>query len=194
VTGLGEALPPPLNTLPVTDTLSLASGAHSSMGEWFAVRTWPRYEKKVAAELRDKDLDVFLPLLASKRQWSDRKQTVQLPLFPSYLFVRIPETLATRLTVLSTNGVSNFVGPRGSGIPIPESEIESVRAILALGVSIQVHPFLTVGQRVRIRGSSLDGVEGILMAKNDDFSLIISIQLIQRSLSMRIAGYQVEAA
>jgi transcription antitermination factor NusG len=163
-------------------------------GIWFAVRTWPRYEKRVATELQSKELEVFLPLLASKRQWSDRKQTVQLPLFPSYLFVRIPEALETRVAVLSTNGVTNFVGVRGAGIPIPECEIESVRSLLNHGISPQDHPFLNVGQRVRVRGSSLDGVEGILVAVNDDLSLIVSIQLIQRSLSVRIAGYQVEAA
>ena len=194
MTGFSEALPSPLNTLAAANMLFPASNAHSSSGAWFAVRTWPRYEKRVATELQGKDLNVFLPLLASKRQWSDRKQTVQLPLFPSYLFVRIPETVETRVAVLRTNGVTNFVGVRGAGIPIPECEIESVRSILTRGIPIQVHPFLNVGQRVRVRGSSLDGVEGILLAKNDDLSLIISIQLIQRSLSIRISGYQVEAA
>jgi transcription termination/antitermination protein NusG len=183
-----------LNTLAATNTFSPASTAHISSGVWFAVRTWPRYEKRVANELQEKDLNVFLPLLASRRQWSDRKQTVQLPLFPGYLFVRIPETLETRLAVLRTNGVTNFVGVRGAGIPIPECEIESVRSLLTLGIPILVHPFLNVGQRVRVRGGSLDGVEGILLAKNDNLSLIISIQLIQRSVSIRISGYQVEAA
>ena len=119
---------------------------------------------------------------------------VQLPLFPTYVFVRIPETLDTRRAVLSTNGVTSFVGGRGSGVPIPECEIESVRTLLTRDVSFQVHPFLNVGQRVRVRGGSLDGVEGILLAKNDDLSLVVSIQILQRSLSVRIAGYQVEAA
>jgi transcriptional antiterminator RfaH len=194
VTGFGEALPLPLNSLAATDISFPDSNTHSTSGVWFAVRTWPRYEKKVATELEEKDLDVFLPLLASKRQWSDRQQTVNLPLFPSYLFVRIPETHENRAAVLRTNGVTSFVGFRGVGIPIPECEIESVRFILKRGISFQVHPYLNIGQRVRVRGSSLDGVEGILLAKNDDLSLIISIQLIQRSLSIRIAGYQVEVA
>jgi transcription antitermination factor NusG len=139
-----------------------------------------------------KELEVFLPLLAAKHQWSDRRQVVQSPLFPCYLFVRLPETQDRRISVLSTNGVTNFVGFRGMGVPVPECEIESVRFLLNRGISFQAHPFLNVGQRVRVRGSSLDGVEGILVAKNDDLSLIISIQLIQRSLSIRIAGYQVE--
>ena len=161
---------------------------------WFAVQTRLRYEKRVATELEEKNLEVFLPMLASKHQWSDRQRTVQMPLFPSYLFVRIPQTKEARITVLSTNGATGFVGVRGTGIVIPEDEIESVRTVLAQGISVHAHAFLTVGDRVRVRGGSLDGVEGILLAKNDDLSLVVSIKLIQRSLSIRIAGYQVVAA
>ena len=176
------------------DSLFLTPSAHSDSGSWFAVQTWPRYEKRVADELRKKDVELFLPLFASKRQWSDRQRVIQLPLFPSYIFVRIPETTDRRIAVLRTNGVTGFVGVRGIGVPIPESEIESVRIILTRGIPFQVHPFLHVGNRVRVRGGSLDGVEGILLAKNDDLSLVVSIQIIQRSLSMRIVGFQVEAA
>jgi transcription antitermination factor NusG len=161
---------------------------------WFAVQTWPRYEKKVAAELERKEIEVFLPLLSAKHQWSDRHRTVELPLFPSYVFVRIPETTPARVRVLRTNGVTNFVGMRATGSPVPESEIESVRALLSRGIAFQAHPFLNVGQRVRIRGGSLHGVEGILREKNADLTLVVSIQIIQRSLSIRLAGYQIEAA
>jgi transcription antitermination factor NusG len=161
---------------------------------WFAVQTRPRYEKKVANELKEKDLEVFLPLSQSRNQWSDRQRIVHTPIFPTYLFVRIPQTREARIAVLSTYGATGFVGVRGAGITIPEGEIESVRTVLKQGIPVQSHPFLTVGDRVRIRGSSLDGVEGILLAKNDDLSLVVSIQIIQRSLSIRIAGYQVVAA
>jgi transcription antitermination factor NusG len=161
---------------------------------WLAVQTWPRYEKKVAAELETKQVEVFLPLLPAEHQWSDRRRVVRLPLFPGYVFVRAPETFASRISVLRTNGVINFVGLRNAGTPIPESEIESVRTLLTRGIGFQSHSFLNVGQRVRIRGSSLDGVEGILVAKNEDLSLVVSIQIIQRSLAIRVAGYRIEAA
>ena len=193
MTGFSEALPLSNNSGP---NQSFSSGAiASSNGDvWFAVQTWPRYEKKVAAELKKKELEVFLPLTLSRHQWTDRQRTVQSPLFPSYLFVRIPETLDTRVAVLRTNGVMSFVGVRGAGVPIPEGEIESVRMLATGSISFRGHPFLNIGQRVRVRGSSLDGVEGILLAENNDLSLIISIQIIQRSLSVRISGFQVEAA
>jgi transcription antitermination factor NusG len=161
---------------------------------WLAVQTWPRYEKKVAAELERKRLEVFLPLVNVERKWSDRRQMVHLPLFPTYLFVRAPETFDSRIAVLRTNGVINFVGAPNVGTPIPENEIESVRILLSRGIAFQDHSFLNIGQRVRIRGSSLDGVEGILVSKNDDLSLVVSIQIIQRSLSIRVAGYRIEAA
>jgi transcription antitermination factor NusG len=193
VSGLSGALPlPDIPTM--KESLFVGSEENSAGKVWVAVQTWPRYEKKVAFELERKEVEVFLPLLACQHQWSDRRRTVQLPVFPSYLFVRIPETVDTRVAVLRTNGVINFVGTRNLGTPIPESEIESVRILLERGIGFQNHPFLNVGQRVRIRGSSLDGVEGILVAKNDDLSLVVSIQILQRSLAIRVAGYRIEAA
>src|SRR5258708_6421582 len=104
---------------------------HASV--WLAVQTWPRYEKKVATELEKKRIEVFLPLVASEHRWSDRRQTVQLALFPTYLFVRAAETFDSRIAVLRTNGVINFVGARNVGTPIPDNEIESVRNLLARG-------------------------------------------------------------
>jgi len=161
---------------------------------WLAVQTWPRYEKKVAAELEKKQIELFLPLLSAEHRWSDRRRIVQLPLFPGYIFVRIPETSEPRVSVLRTNGVIKFVGSRSAGTPIPQNEIDSVQILLKGGVVFQEHSFLNVGQRVRVRGGSLDGVEGVLMTKNDDLSLVVSIRIIQRSLSIRVAGYRVEAA
>ena len=160
---------------------------------WFAIQTWPRYEKKVAHELVRKSVEVFLPLVAAEHQWSDRRRMVDLPLFQTYLFVQTAGTTETRIPVLRTYGVIGFVGAR-TGTPVPDSEIDSVRILLDRDVAFQNHPFLNVGQRVRIREGSLDGVEGILVAKNDDFSLIVSINIIQRSLAVRLAGYRVEAA
>jgi transcription antitermination factor NusG len=161
---------------------------------WFAIQTWPRHEKKVATELQKKKIEILLPLVASQRQWKDRQPVIQLPLFPGYIFVRLRECAEERIAVLRTYGVISFVGVRGVGVSIPQPEIDSVRILLSTGVSFQVHSFLNVGQRVRIRGGSLDGVHGILAEKYDDLSLVISIPIIQRSISIRFFGYQVEAA
>ena len=161
---------------------------------WFAVQTWPRYEKKAARELKNRGVEVFLPLQRSVHQWSDRRHVVQLPLFPNYVFVRIPGLLDSRVVVLRTTGVIGFVGVRGVGTPVPESEIGAIRRILEKGIDYENCPFLRVGQRVRIRGGSLDGIEGVLVAKNGGQNLLVSINIIQRSLSVRLAGYSLEAA
>jgi transcription antitermination factor NusG len=161
---------------------------------WLAVQTWPRYEKKVATELQRKEIEVFLPLEASESRRSDRRQTVEFPLFPSYLFARIHPTFASRVSVLRTSGVITFVGARNVGTAIPENEIESVRTLMKRGIPFDTHPYLNIGQRVRIREGSLDGIEGILVDKNNDLSLTVSIHIIQRSLSVRVAGYRVESA
>jgi len=159
---------------------------------WFAIQTWPRYEKKVACELQEKGIKAFLPLSSAKHQWSDRQRLVQLPLFPSYVFVRITYSMDARISVLRTNGVSSFVGVRGMGTAIPDREIEAVRTVLEHRVPFEPYSFLRIGERVRIRGGSLDGIEGVLTALDGDQSVVISVNLIQRSIAVRITGYKVE--
>jgi transcription antitermination factor NusG len=88
----------------------------------------------------------------------------------------------------------NLVGDRGTGSAIPEAEINSVRTLLHRNIPFRSHPFLSVGQRVRIRGGALDGIEGTLQEEKSDLSLIVSIDIIQRSLSIRLEGYEIEAA
>jgi transcription antitermination factor NusG len=184
MSNLGAAVPNSL-VIPLQE-------ARGALPSWFAIQTWPQYEKKVAIEFQRKGIEVFLPLLASKRKWSDRTTMLQLPLFPSYVFVRIDDSSNARVPVLRTNGVTGFVGMRGRGVSIPEAQIESVRLLLSSGVTFQHHPHLTIGKHVRIRGGSLDGVEGILLAKNDDLSLLVSVKIIQRSLAIRVDGYRTE--
>jgi transcription antitermination factor NusG len=193
VTGFSGAM----SNLVITDSIDLTKSIREELcanSRWYAVQTWPRYEKKVAGEFQRKEVEAFLPLVASEHQWSDRRRVVQLPLFPGYVFVRIGPAQNARVPVLRANGVVGFVGSRGTGAPIPDSEIDSVRLLLDRGISLEAYPFLNVGQRVRVRGGSLDSVEGILIAKKDDLSLVVSVQIIQRSISIRISGYQVEAA
>ena len=170
------------------------AGVEDHSAHWYAVHVRLRHEKKVAVELAEKRVTAFLPLISTKRKWSDRHRMVELPLFPSYVFVRIPLEQDLRVAVLRTNGVNAFVGPRGIGTPIPDSEMDAVRAVLASADGVQAHPYLNIGSRVRVRGGSLDGVEGVLTAVNGDQSLVISIELIQRSLAVRVTGFAVEPA
>ena len=161
---------------------------------WYAIHTRARYEKKITTQLQDKGVATFLPLIAQRHRWSDRYQTIQCALFPCYAFVHLDAYPKKRLAVLQTPGVMGFVGIRGVSLPIPDKEIEDIRTLLTQNVTCALYPFLRVGQRVRIRGGCLDGVEGILVAKNSDRSLVVSIELIQRSVAVRIDGYDVEMA
>lgn len=159
---------------------------------WYAIQTRARHEKKVAAQLQEKGVTTFLPLVSQVRRWSDRNQVVQLPLFSGYAFVRMVQSAEAHQLVLRTDGLVRFVGVGGRGVPIPDKEIEDIRTILANKQPCAPHPFLRVGQRVRIRGGCLDGVEGILLAKDSNRSLVLSIELIRRSLAIRVEGYDVE--
>lgn len=159
---------------------------------WYAVHTRSKYEKKVALQLDEKEVNCFLPTIAETRRWSDRRKVIDQPLFPGYVFVRIPGNDAPRISVLRTRGVVGFVGIQGQGIPIPDSEIESIHRLLSSDVPFEPYPFLQVGQRVRVRGGYLDGIEGVLAAKNSDCSVVISVNLIQRSLAVRVSGFDLE--
>jgi len=171
---------------------NMAPIAGPSIEHWYAVHTRARHERVVAHRLRELGVTNFLPLVTEVHRWSDRRKSVELPLFGCYVFVKLCPTGEERLRVLRVDGVFKFVGARGLGTPIAESQIEAVRTLIGQQIPWSAHPFLQIGQRVRVRGGALDGVEGILLARNDDSTLVVSIDAIQRSLAVRIQGYDVE--
>src|SRR5579863_8944740 len=168
-------------------------GAIAETRQWYAVQTKSRHEKYVATQLREKKIWTYLPLSTETHRWSDRKKLVEIPLFPGYAFVQINRSDEDRLAVLCTHGVVSIVGSQGFGTPIPSKQIEDVARLLDHRVPFALFPFLREGQRVRIRGGSLDGVEGVLVKKNLDQHLVISVELLQRSVAVRIIGYDLEA-
>lgn len=173
--------------------LAVASAQVQSQPQWFAVRTRSRHEKLVARQLENQGIESFLPVITQVRNWSDRRKKVETPLFSGYTFLRMIHSSDERVRVLKTQGVVNFVGVHGTGIPIPDHQIDDIRTLVASRMSYQERPYLRLGQRVRVRGGALDGVQGILVAENGDQSLVISVEPIQRSLCVRVSGYEVEA-
>lgn len=159
---------------------------------WFAVQTKPRHEKKLAGELEAKGIVVFLPLFSALHQWSDRSRRVEIPLFANYVFVQLTALRDARASVLRSHGAVRFVGVRGIGVSVPDGEIRAIQTLLREKIPFTTCPFLNVGQRVRIRGGSLDGIQGILTV-NDHRSLVVSVEGIQRSIAVRIDGYGVDA-
>lgn len=158
---------------------------------WYALHTRPRHEKKVAAELQEKGVSIYLPLVAQVRRWSDRRKIIQMPLFPCYAFVHTAFLPQARCAALQVWGVLGFVGANSQVLPVPDADIESIRTLLVSNVGLSPHAFLKVGQRVRVRGGALDGIEGILVA-NGGRRLVISVAAIHHSLSINIEGYDVE--
>jgi transcription antitermination factor NusG len=165
---------------------------HGDSPCWYAIRTRSRHEKVVAKQLDGLQIENFLPLCNVIHRWSDRRKEVELPLFPGYAFVRLLYSPHERVRVLRVFGVAGFVGTQGKGVPIPERQISDIKTLLNLHVPFENHPALHIGERVRIRGGMLDGVEGILQAQKNGRVLVISIDPIQRAISIDLEGYDVE--
>jgi len=165
-----------------------------ALGEssWYAVHIIARHEKRVAAQFEEKSVCTFLPLLRQIHRWSDRRKTVEAPMFSCYAFVRIAQSTEERLKVLQTPSVLGFVGSERHGTPIPDEEIESLMTTINEKIPCFPHAFISAGSRVRIRGGSLDGVEGILVRRGGDESLVLSVELLHRSVAIRVEGYDVE--
>jgi len=163
--------------------------AELSCQQWYAVNTRSRHEKSVSRLLEGKSVEVFLPVYESVHRWNDRNAVVSQPIFPGYVFARI--CLADRMQVLSVPGVVNFVGPLGRPASIPEEELTAVRLCLDRQVKMEPHPFLVLGRRVRIRQGLLADMEGVLVRKKGLFRLVLSVNLIARSVAVEVDAHDV---
>jgi transcription antitermination factor NusG len=151
---------------------------------WYAVRVRPNYEKPVAAALRGKGFQEFLPLIRSKRQWSDRVKIMDLPLFPGYLFCRL--NLEERLPLLTTPGFLYLVGVGKNPEPVDEAEIAGIQAVLRSGLTVTPWPNLVVGQKVRLKHGPLRGLEGVLTKIANRHRIYVSVTLLKRSISVEV--------
>jgi transcription antitermination factor NusG len=159
---------------------------------WFAVYTSPRHEKRVALQMEAHEMHCFLPLYKSVRRWKDRRKQLDLPLFPGYVFVRT--TLRDRLQVLRLPGVVQLVSFNGKPAALPEAEIEALCQGLARNLCVEPHPLLRVGRRVRVHSGPMAGLEGILVRKKDNLRVVLTIELIQRSVAMEVDEADIEPA
>lgn len=180
--------------VPGTDAASVLQtqpAAEAVLTQWFAVQTRYRFEKRVVAQLNYKTCEVYLPLLTEHHAWSDRQKVVTIPLFPGYAFVNIDQSAHARQAVLQTAGLIGFVSFGGIVVAVPPKQIEDLQLLLQMKGLFSLHPFVHAGQRVRIRGGCLHGLEGVL-AQHEKGKLVISIESIQRSLAIEIKGYELE--
>lgn len=160
--------------------------------QWFAVWTRSRQEKCAALVLETLGIPHYLPLKSEVHQWSDRKQTVTVPLFSGYLFVRIDLAKHSRLEVLNASGIVGFVGNHTGPLPIPDHQIEDIRVVLDTRTQYTVLPLLNEGDRVRVLRGPLTGIEGRLIRGNSSSRLSISIEMIHKSLLLSVSRDDVE--
>jgi transcription antitermination factor NusG len=152
--------------------------------KWYAAYTSAHHEKRVAEQLERRSVESFLPLYDSVRRWKDRRVRLQMPLFPGYVFVRI--SARDRLKVQQVPGVAHLVGFGGQLTPVPEEDIQAIRACLAGPNKVQPHRYLTRGQRVRVLNGPLTGLNGIIVRQKKQTRFVISFDLLQRSVAVEI--------
>jgi transcription elongation factor/antiterminator RfaH len=173
------------------DSTNFPRGAASVLEQrWYVLVVGPRHEKAVATHLKMRALTCFLPVYRSVRRWKDRRKELDMALFPGYVFVNLD--LRNRLRVLDTPGVLRFVTFQGHPAPVNDSEIEALSSSLGRGAKAEPHPYLQRGRRVRVVRGPLAGTEGILVRRKERFRLVLSIDLIMRSVMVDVDEADVE--
>jgi transcription antitermination factor NusG len=157
---------------------------------WFVLTAKHQHEPTVARLLAAKGLAVFQPRYSEVRRWKDRQKTIELPLFPGYVFFRAG--LERRVEVLSTPGVFSIVSFGNDAAEIDGEEIDAIRRACDSRMAVRPHPFLTVGDRVSVTAGPLAGVSGILQKHKDACRLVLSIELLGRSAAVEIDAADVE--
>ena len=157
---------------------------------WYALYTRHQHEKCVHQVLTGKGFESFLPLYTTAHQWKDRVKRVSLPLFPCYVFLRGP--LVQWLPILTTPGVHMVVGCGGKPASISNTEIEAIRRVVESPVKAEPHPFLRCGDRVRVTAGPLRGLEGLLVRKKNWCKLLLSVEMLQRSVAVEVDAAMVQ--
>ncbi len=160
------------------------AAAAPRLNPWFAIRVKSQYEKITAVSLRGKGYEEFAPMYRSRRYWSDRVKELDLPLFPGYIFCRFDPL--RRLPILTSPGIVSIVGVGKNPEPVDDAEIARIQAIIRWGVLASPWPFLRAGQKIAVTRGPLTGVEGFLVSVKNQYRLVVSIQLLQRSVAAEI--------
>ena len=151
---------------------------------WFAVAVKPRQEKLAARVLRDQGLEDYLPLYRERRRWSDRLKEVEAPLFAGYVFCRFAPR--DRAPVLRTPGVRSIVTFGGRPAPVPDAEIWALRQAVGSGRAVEPCSEPGPGQAVRIQHGPLSGLRGVLVRTRDDWRVVVSVELLRRSVAVEV--------
>lgn len=158
--------------------------------KWFAAYTVPRHEKAVGRQFEARHIPFFLPLFRTMRRWKNGcTVAVDQPLFPSYIFVQSERRELVK--VLQVPGVLSVVSAGREPSVLPTAEVESLRAGLPLR-HCEPHPYLVVGEKVRIISGSLEGMVGVLLRKKNHFRVVLTLDLIQQSVAVEVGSNEIE--
>jgi transcription antitermination factor NusG len=167
-----------------------SAAAQGFAAKWFAAYTNSRHEKCVASQFAERRIESFLPLYAMRHRWRNRcEMLVELPLFRNYVFVRIDPR--ERVRVLEVPGVLSLVGFGRVLAPLPDFEIEALRSGLAHR-KIEPHPYLVIGERVRIKAGPMAGMEGVLVRKKNNFRVVLALDVIMQSVAVEVDADELE--
>jgi transcriptional antiterminator NusG len=159
---------------------------------WYALQVRTLHEQSVAAAMRGKGYEEFVPTYERRHRWSDRIRREARPLFPGYVFCRFDPRC--RLPILTTPGVRAIVGAGREPVAVDEAEIEAVRRLVRSGLGVEPWPYFNAGDRVEIRDGPLCGVEGVLLEVKRRRRLVVSVTLLHRSVAVEIDGSAVMPA
>src|SRR5580704_11935485 len=148
------------------------------MPNWFALRVRPKHEKTVASHLSTLGFDEYVPLHQVRRRWSDRVKVLDAPLFPGYIFCSF--TYSDRLRVLNSPSVESVVGP------VDDSEIATLRTLVASGKPLAHLPFLRIGQDVVIERGPLAGIRGVVLRDESAWRVVVSVAALDRSIAVEV--------
>jgi transcription antitermination factor NusG len=166
------------------------ASAQEFSANWYAAYTYSHHEKRVAWHLAERQIESFLPLYRARHRWKNRcEMNLELPLFPNYVFVHIDPR--ERVRVLEVPGVQSLVGFGRTLAPLPQFEIEALRSGLGQR-NIEPHPYLVIGERVRIKAGPMRGIEGVLVRKKNNFRVVVALDVIMQSVAVEVDADDLE--
>jgi transcription antitermination factor NusG len=168
------------------------AAAQESSANWFAAYTNSHHEKRVASHFGERQIESFLPLYSALHRWKNRREVdVDLPLFPNYVFVHIDPS--DRVRVLEVPGVLSLVGFGRTLAPLSDFEIEALRSCVGQR-KIEPHPYLVIGERVRIKTGPMTGMEGVLVRKKNNFRVVLALDAIMQCVAVEVDADDLEPA
>ena len=158
--------------------------------QWFAAYTYANHEKSVAQQLRTRGVACFLPLYSAVHRWKDRKVTLELPLFPGYVFVHLAPV--KHFQVLQIPRVARIVGTSRQPTPLPEREIQVLMDAKALAVRTEPYRFLTIGTKVRVKAGCFEGLEGFVLRRKGMQGIIVTLRAISSAFVIEVSAQDLE--